>query len=262
MSIIQDALRRREQDGGANPPESGRPSLAPPPPADARPPQRFPPLPVSPIEMPPPIPAGPPVPPTVVRHRGAGWLAVVIALLLAAGGTGFWGYRAGWFDRGVVDPQPAESTTVAVKPAPASSVGQLIQTVRDVVREEQSRSVESPALPTVPAPPQAPAAPAAPAPAPGPASSPEAAPAAPVHSSPSMLDRLRGTKDRAWPKFTVRGVLSRAGERPGMVILDQEMLEEGRVSRHGIRVVEVKAQTAVLEYQNDRRTYRAGEGEP
>ena len=77
-----------------------------------------------------------------------------------------------------------------------------------------------------------------------------------------MLDRLRGVKEGAWPRFVVRGVVSRSGGRPGMVILDQATLEEGAVSRQGIRVVEVRNQTTVLEYQGERRTYRTGEGEP
>ena len=249
MSIIQDALRRREQEGSGGSPPSNFPPSVPVPPSAMPPAERFPPVPESKAE-PPPIPTTKPA----VRRRGTGWVVAAIVILLIAGGAGFWGYHAGWFNPQSVRPVAVEPKPGAAPTAP-TPVAQVIEAVREIAREPAAPVVESTASSPASAPAPSASKPAAPVPPSTPA-------AAPVNSSPSMLDRLRGVKEGAWPKFSIRGVVSRSGGRPGMVILDQATLEEGAVSRHGIRVVEVRNQAAVLEYQGERRTYRTGEGEP
>ncbi len=64
-----------------------------------------------------------------------------------------------------------------------------------------------------------------------------------------------------WPRFHVKGVvMRRAGS--GSVILDRGIVEVGQTMLDGVRVVGVEGEVAVMEFQGEQRRFRVGSSSP
>jgi len=65
----------------------------------------------------------------------------------------------------------------------------------------------------------------------------------------------------AWPSFQVKGVvLGRAGS--GSVILDRGIVEVGQTTLEGVRVVRIEGEVAVMEFRGEERRFRVGSSSP
>ncbi len=231
MSIIQDALRRKE------------PAPAPPP-APALPPQ--------PTAFPP-----PPLPPEHAR-RPTSPLLIVVMIAAVVGGGAFFAYRSGVLQR-VLGSQPA-GTPQARSPQPEVSVSPGDANVRPPPGSSNLGTGATATLKPTPGtdpgigPTNAPACPpdlAEPGPAavPVPATTSNAAPPA---AKPAVI---------RWPAFVVRGVIAgKAGA--GSVILDKALIDVGQSTPSGLRVVGLAPDGVVLEFQGQQRTFSVGSGSP
>ncbi|MBP7275945.1 MAG: hypothetical protein KBA51_07060 [Kiritimatiellae bacterium] len=237
MSIIQDALRRKEE-------ESGGAHVTPPPappgtPSSHRESAR------APAPRPPP-------PRQEHAYRGPLWAVGSFVLILLMVAVAAWVYRES-------RPHPPRAERGDLPPpvalaAPAESLAHEGPTERtdilpvvEAVPEEAVLPqivVFDPALESAEVEPSTTPAIAAEVPAGGlPATDPAAVPSS------------------GWPSFTVRGVVAPSGSRQGTVFLGDDMIDVGRSTRQGIRVISVQGEETTLEYRGERRSYRVGEGE-
>jgi hypothetical protein len=241
MSIIQDALRRREQEAPPAGPERGPPTF--PIPAPSVP------------EPPPPSPPSRAGPAPGARSKDRPGVVLLILLLAGVAAGGYWVAR-----QRVLVPREADPASVpsAEASAPASRWGQALHQAKQLLAVSAQRVAETDAAVDTGAPPTPPAdAPSEFQPVAEPVVSPPPAPPAPPPSSPPRPADARVR----WPRFTVKGVIAPSGGMRGTVILNDETLQEGDYSEKGIRVVAVRGQEAFLEYEGHQRSYFAGQGE-
>ncbi|MBP7275946.1 MAG: hypothetical protein KBA51_07065 [Kiritimatiellae bacterium] len=64
-----------------------------------------------------------------------------------------------------------------------------------------------------------------------------------------------------WPRFEIKGMGGASNGSSGIVMIGKEWVEVGSVSRQGIRVVEIRDQSVVLEFEGEQRVCAVGEGE-
>ena len=234
MSIIQDALRRKEEEhGGARPEPATAPREGPPP---RREPAR--------------VPSAPPTPRTDPSHRRSARAAWAAGLLLAVGII-VWGYREiGFRVPPTAHPNP---------PAPAMT-GHLPLPAPIALRSSEPAAADSMSSPSPAASAQTPEALPAP-PSAGAATTVSAgSPSDPGWSSDGRPEVPPAGSSR-WPAFKVTGVVTPAGSRRGTVFIGDEMIDVGRSSRQGIRVIGIQGEDATLEFRGERRSYRVGDGE-
>lgn len=246
MSIIQDALRRREQES--------------PPDLPARGPATFPvPTPSVSAAPPPPPSRGASAPAARSKDRPGVVLLILLLAVVAAGG--YWVVRQRTSAARDAEETPVPPASAGPAAEPASRWGRAIRSVQHLVAASAKRSAETDAavdagdVPPAPAPEPpsefqtiVPPSVAPPPPSPSPAPPPEPPPR-------SQEARVR------WPRFTVKGVIAPAGGMRGTVILNDETLQEGDFSEKGIRIVAVRGQEAFLEYEGQQRSFFAGQGE-
>lgn len=296
MSIIQEALRRKEAEQGMPPSSPAAPSLPIPPPSDARRPPAPPPLSARPRHH------------AQTRHRGVG--AMVVVLLIVVGGV-----AAGAFflarrsedkvqelmgsspPSAVPGPEAAEAQATGPRSgfgraveAAKRAVGLAEQRNEDIERRVAELQRQDPGLPAPvrataepPPPPVAPPSPATAPRAPAPSAPAVAVTPAPATESKSatavigdFLAGLRGggpekepeatirssaSDTLKWPKFSVRGILAPAQGNRGSVVLNDRILGLHE-DLDGVQVVEIRSEEAVLEYKGARRTMRAGQSSP
>lgn len=241
MSIIQEALRRKEQD--AAPSSGARPGA----PAPAPGPHQPPPLPGK-------------------RHRAAPWLLILL-LLACLGAAGYFAYyflRLEWGRRGApalpflaVKP-PAESR----QPAAAEPARPLPQTVLTARREPAgtatgaapravtpapTANVPTPAAAPVAAPPPAPRAPSSPLARLLPERKP-APPPAPAEQAPAAH----------WPELKLKGIMAAGGAQAATALINNEMAVVGE-DIMGVRVIQIRADEVTLEWQGRRQRLRVGQ---
>lgn len=236
MSIIQEALRRKEQDAvqssGARP---GAPAPAPSP------------------RQPPPLPAK--------RHRAAPWLLILLLLacLGAAGHFAYYFLRLEWGRRGApalpfraVNP-PAETGEPAAAP-PARHAPEPIV----ITRREPAGAATDAAPPIItPAPAAEPVTAPPTPPAPRAASSPlarllperkPAPPPAPAQQAPEVQ----------WPELKLKGIMAAGGTQAATALINNELAAVGEEIK-GVRVVQIRAEEVTLEWQGRRQRLRVGQ---
>jgi hypothetical protein len=271
VSIIEEALRRREQDRSSPAAPSG-PMLPPLPSAEA-------PEPPAAAPRPPPLPAA--------RRKVSPWAVLALCLLLVAFGfalvyalsvTGIRLWRG-----------PSEAAVAEVSDSPGEDSSgpwnRVFESVAATLATAASRSAETDAAgedsPSEPPPPKAPSEPE---PAAAAATAPAVADPTPVSAPPpesgvkaTWIGGLmkgvasaapgEGPADHAaadvkWPEVTLKGIL--ASSRPGAssaLFADGAIVLAGDTHR-GLRVVEVRRDEIVVEKQGTRRTMRCGQSLP
>lgn len=243
MSIIQDALRRREQESPPDLPSRGPPTFPVPAPSGSEPPP------------PPPPSRGARAP--AARSKDRPGVVLLMLLLAVAAGGGYWVVRQRTSAARDTEGTPVPSASAEPSAEPASRWGRAVRSVQHLVAASAKRSAETDAAVD--------AGDAPPAPAPEPPSEfqtiapPSVAPAPPA-PPPEPPSRPPEARVR-WPRFTVKGVIAPAGGMRGTVILNDETLQEGEFSEKGIRIVAVRGQEAFLEYEGQQRSFFAGQGE-
>lgn len=291
MSIIQDALRRKEQDappgesaadskgtGGAGgsrlvfatPIRTAYPSPTPPP--------VVPPLPVSETVT---HPAPPPSQeaqgvgdmPCAGRGRDPKILIIgsVVLLLWLVGGA-FFAYQKGWLRGGEHAPVGSGPDSGAVTPVgadPSYGIAGLIEREKIDIAKAVSNTEDAPhpdseALRPLPGviPAIQPPVPESALPSASFKNAPEPVVAARENTPSKTSPRTLPGEKNKWPKFVVNGVVEPAMGKPGLVIFDgSDMVNVGQVSEKGILVRGVHGQEAVLEFSGEQKTYYVGKGE-
>ena len=238
MSIIQDALRRKES------PAAGAPTAPPPTPAPAGPPPR-------PGSFPP-----PPLPPEPARKPVSPALVVVLAVVLLGAG-GFAIHRSGLLGRFASKPAAPEAPGEPAPAAPASPEAGAsggITSAPAASAASPTSSVPDSADHEAPMDPPGQAAP-----------SPGEATPSPGTTTPST-NALPATSTKPpaavrWPAFTVKGIIAgRAGS--GSVIINKTLADVGQTTAEGLRVMRIVEDGVVLEFKGQERMFRVGTGNP
>ncbi len=291
MSLIEEALRRRQQEGKGLPveppsmPAPGATEPAAPAPAAAKPP-----LQMARPATPPPLPAAaagtatkkPKSRPSLVPVLllGGAGLFLVVALLIGVFVFLMPGQR--------ISPpaQPARAPVVSTRlppsPAPVNEVAK-----EDTPAPAPAEPVAVPDQPAAPEPPVASAKPPAPAevvptpeapkPAePGPAEppaeppvqpepaappvavepKPEPRPAEPVTPTPPMVPSTPAVEP--WPQFTVKGIM-RSGNTVVVLMADGETLESGKANPNGLAITGMQGNAARIRFRNEVRLFKRGD---
>lgn len=256
MSIIQDALRRREEEQASAQARLSTPSIGTAP---------------RPVEK-----KGPMVSPVLL----------VLLVVVLAGGGAFWHVRL----RSAARPSPrpvarrsdvptAQRPPAVVPSAPVDGVSARAMAAAGIAaptsaapdratdaggatppRAEPatSGSGSSAAAPTTAAGPAQSGA----SPSPGSQSTPMGAVGREAEVEPPIPSaETPPTPPPVWPRFHVKGVvMGRAGS--GSVILDRGIVEVGQTMLDGVRVVGVEGEVAVMEFQGEQRRFRVGSSSP
>jgi hypothetical protein len=228
VSIIQDALRRKE------------PAPTPPPPVSA-PPQQ-------PTAFPP-----PPLPPEHAKRPTSPILvATMIAVLVA--GAAFFAYRSGILQKAFGRKPSGTSQARPEPPAVSKPVGKAA--VPPSV--DSTNAAAGIAGTAKPGPDTGPGI--APTPATtSPTNTPP--PESWVGLASNVAPQVAKPAAIRWPNFVVRGVIAgKAGT--GSVILDKALIDVGQSTASGLRVVGLAPDGVVLEFQGQQRTFSVGSGVP
>lgn len=231
MSIIQDALRRKDPAPAT-------------PPTPVRPPQSaaFPP---------------PPLPPQHAK-RPTSPILVVVTIAVLATGAAFFAYRSGVLQKALGLPPAGTARPRSRQPEgpvspgginapPLDSSTNLAAGVADTTKPVPGAApgigpTHAPATPPGTAEPDSPVVTALTT----------ASNAAPPAAKPDVVQ---------WPNFVVRGIIAgKAGA--GSVILDKALVDVGQSTPSGLRVVGLTTDGVVLEFQGQQRTFRVGTGMP
>jgi hypothetical protein len=176
---------------------------------------------------------------------------LILLVLVAISGAGFFAYRTGWFDRFRADETPEEWPVSPSDPLPPAPPPAAMPDEPVAMPAEESDSVPGADAPGS----DKPAGPEAPVPS---AEAVSAGTPPPEAKAPSAIPPPppREVKVR-WPRFTVKGIMV-GGREKGRVFIDTVEIEEGQSTSDGVRVVKVQGDTAVLEYRSEQRSFRVG----
>ena len=235
MSLIQEALQRRNQETGA-PLTLARPSAA----------------------MPPPLPP----PPTVPPHRTWPWFLLVLVIVMVSGGV-YWAFflpkgeqakaQAPVLQKPVQQPPsvPPVAATPTNVPATTNILAKAKATLETTVTPERRELVMS----NAPAPVATIPVPAVTVPAP--ATTPPVA--ATVASTPAQPAPTPAPPQASrWPKLTVTGVMAQSRGN-GLVFVNGQMLKRGE-NWEGAAIIEVTESGARFLFQGETNFIRVGHG--
>jgi general secretion pathway protein B len=250
MSLIQEALRRRDEDSGDGP--------------------------MPPRIIPPPIPKpqapSPKAQPPSMRFL-AGAMAVLTVALLAAAGSAY------FFLQRPIQMAALTASAPSVTPPPGSSEPAAITVaapdkpaIPPVIDLPAPALVAEPMVPTVAPPPpkvepdaQVEPVPAAPAPQAAPAPPPAGGTepvglvvTLPVPSRWKEAFVKNRTKAPEWPRLRVVGVMARSDPLDSAAILDGDMVAVGDEAR-GVHVLDVRPNGALFSYQGQTQFVRVGQ---